>query len=381
MSVILTLNTGSSSIKFSVWNRDPFAPLAKGKTARLGHEAATLIFTAAGETSETALGLTDHRSAMDRILEALEPVLNGAEISGIGHRVVHGGVHRGAPELLNENELHVLEELVPLAPLHLPHSLTAIRAAMAAFPNVPQVACFDTAFHRSRPFVHDTYALPRRFYEEGVRRYGFHGLSYEYITGRLRHEEPDLLAGRVVIAHLGNGASACALKGGASVSTTMGFSALDGMAMGTRCGQLDPGVVLYLLDQGYDTAELTNLLYKESGLKALSDLSHDLRVLLASDASEAAQALDYYVARIRREIAALAADLGGLDGLIFCGGVGENAAPIRAQVAEGLGWIGVEIDPAANAKSAKELGTGTVRVLVMPTNEEQVIAEAVVGAL
>ena len=233
------------------------------------------------------------------------------------------------------------------------------------------------AFHRNHPFVNDTFALPRRFYEKGVRRYGFHGLSYDYISGELATTEPKLHAGRVVVAHLGSGASMCGLQGGQSIASTMGFSALDGLPMGTRSGQLDPGVLLYLMDQeGMSSGEISDLLYKESGLKGMSGLSNDMRELEASDDPHAAEAIDYFTFRIRRELGALAAALGGLDALVFCGGIGENSAHIRARVCEGMGWIGITLDAGKNAANARHISTGPVEVMVIPTNEELVIARA-----
>ena len=238
-----------------------------------------------------------------------------------------------------------------------------------------QVACFDTAFHRGHPFVNDTFALPRRFYEKGVRRYGFHGLSYDYISGDLARRLPE--ATRVVVAHLGNGASMCALRDGRSVASTMGFSALDGLPMGTRSGQLDPGVVLYLMEQeGMTAEEISDLLYKESGLKGMSGISNDMRELEASDDPRAAEAIDYFTFRIRRELGALAAVLGGLDAVVFCGGIGENSAMIRHRVCDGMGWLGITLDAAANRENAPVISSGAVRVMVIPTDEEIVIARA-----
>jgi acetate kinase len=270
---------------------------------------------------------------------------------------------------------------VPLAPLHQPHNLAAVAAARVSFPDALQVACFDTAFHRGHPWVNDTFALPRRFYDEGVRRYGFHGLSYDYITRKLRSDFPVLAKGRVVVAHLGNGASLCAVRDGRSIGSTMGFSALDGMPMGTRCGQLDPGVLLYLMDKGWSTADITAMLYKDSGLKGLSGLSHDMRTLLGSDAPEAAQAVEFFVFRLAREIGAMAAVLGGIDALVFTGGIGEHAAPIRARAVERLGFLGLSVDPAANAADATEIHDGATPILVLPTDEEGVIARAVAARL
>ena len=277
-----------------------------------------------------------------------------------------------------------LDGLAPFAPLHQPHNLAGIRAAMAAFPGVPQVACFDTAFHRNHPWVNDAFALPRALYDEGVRRYGFHGLSYDFIAGELARIAPQLAAGRVVVAHLGNGASMCAIQDGRSVASTMGFSALDGLPMGTRCGQLDPGVLLYLMDQkGMSAGQISDLLYRRSGLLGLSGLSNDMRTLEAADTPEAAQAIDFFVFRCQREVGAMAAALGGIDALVFCGGIGENSRLIRARICERLGWMGIEIDHTRNAANARVISAELARttVLVLPTDEELVIARAARAAV
>ncbi len=378
MSGIVTLNAGSSSIKFGVYLAAEEPQLLQvGQVENLGQNAQLLV---KGQ-DPLALGAADHAGAVQAILAAVEPVLDGRPVAGVGHRVVHGGMSYGAPQELTGEVIAALEQLIPLAPLHQPHNLAAVAAARAAFPQAVQLGCFDTAFHRGHPFVNDTFGLPRRFYEAGVRRYGFHGLSYDYITSCLRRDHPALAAGRVVIAHLGNGASMCAVRDGQSIGSTMGFSALDGLPMGTRSGQLDPGVMLYLLDQGMSVGDLTTLLYKESGLKGMSGISHDMRTLLASDDPHAAQALDYYVFRIRRELGAMAAVLGGLDGLVFTGGVGENAAEIRARVIEGLDFLGLNLDPAANETGGPKVGSGAAEILVIPTDEERVIARAVARTL
>lgn len=378
---ILTLNAGSSSLKFGLYDRAPEPALRRmGQVESLGAEA-TLILRGDDGKQETGIGRADHGAALAAILQALEPDLAGASVAGIGHRIVHGGPDFGAPEKLDAEKLAALEALIPLAPLHQPHNLAAIRAAAESFPDAVQVGCFDTGFHQGRPFVNDTYGLPRAYYARGVRRYGFHGLSYDYITGVLRRDFPDLARGRVVIAHLGNGASMTAVQDGRSVASSMGFSALDGLVMGTRCGQLDPGVMLYLLDQGMTGKELERLLYHESGLLGLSGIGHDMRILLASDDPNAVEALDYYIARLVREVGAMAAMLGGLDGLVFCGGVGENAAPIRARVLKRLAFLGLELDAQANTAGARRIGKGRVEALVIPTDEERVIARAVVSEL
>lgn len=378
MTGILTLNAGSSSIKFGVYLAGEEPKLLRaGQVENLGPVARLVI---KGEDPQE-IGAADHAAGVRAILDAVAPVLDGRNVAGVGHRIVHGGKTFGAPVELTDAVIGQLEAFVPLAPLHQPHNLAAVAAARDAFPDALQVGCFDTSFHKGHPFVNDTFALPRRFYDQGVRRYGFHGLSYDYITSCLRRDWPDLARGRVVIAHLGNGASMCAVENGRSIGSTMGFSALDGLPMGTRCGQLDPGVLLYLLDQGMGVQELTRILYTESGLKGLSELSHDMRTLLASDDPKAAQAVEYYVFRIRRELGAMAAVLGGLDGVVFCGGIGENADEIRARVIGGMEFLGLSLDAPANAAGQTRIGAGPVEVLVIHTDEEQVIARAVSRAL
>ena len=316
-------------------------------------------------------------------MAALDHIVPDSSVTAVGHRVVHGGPDFAAPAVVDGAVVAALDALVPFAPLHQPHNLAGIRAAMAEFPHAVQVACFDTAFHRTQPFVNDTFALPRRFYDKGIRRYGFHGLSYDYIAGELAARAPQLHAGRVVVAHLGNGASMCAMQGGRSIASTMGFTALDGLPMGTRSGQLDPGVVLYLLEQeGMGASAISDLLYKESGLLGLSGLSNDMRTLEASDRPEAGQAIAYFVARIRRELGGLAAALGGLDALIFTAGIGENARGIRERVCDGMDWLGIALDPARNACNAPVISgdASRVQVMVIPTNEERVIARAAAAA-
>ncbi|MEC7258035.1 MAG: acetate/propionate family kinase [Pseudomonadota bacterium] len=377
MSAILTLNAGSSSIKFAAYTQAEAPQLVgAGQVERIGGVARLDV-----DGTKTATDACDHASAVQAILGAIRPMLGGGHVAAVGHRIVHGGPDYAAPMVLTADVLTTLAGLIPLAPLHQPHNLAAVNAAQAAFTDAVQVGCFDTAFHQGHAFANDTYGLPRAFYDRGIRRYGFHGLSYDYIAGVLRRDFPDLAAGRVVVAHLGNGASLCGMRDGRSVSTTMGFSALDGLAMGTRCGQIDPGVILYLLDQGMGAPELTDLLYRQSGMLGLSGISHDMRTLLDSDAPEAAQALDYYIERLRREIGAMAATLGGIDALVFCGGVGENAAPIRARTVDGLAFLGLTLDSAANSANSQDIGSGAARILIIPTDEELVIARAATALL
>ncbi|WP_164661872.1 acetate/propionate family kinase [Tropicibacter sp. Alg240-R139] len=376
MSGLLTLNAGSSSIKFGVYlAADEPELLLLGQVENLGPVAQLMLSHPKKKTVE--IGPADHVSAVQAILEAIEPVLQGHVVTGVGHRIVHGGKTFTGPVELTHQVMGQLETLVPLAPLHQPHNLAAVRAAQAAFPDAVQIGCFDTSFHQGHSFVNDAFAIPRRFYEKGVRRYGFHGLSYDYITDTLKREHPILARGRVVIAHLGNGASMCAIKNGQSIGSTMGFSALDGLPMGTRCGQLDPGVLLYLMEQGHSAEAITHILYKKSGLLGLSEISHDMRTLLASDDRRAAEAIDYYVFRIKRELGAMVAVLGGLNAVIFCGGIGENSPEIRARILDEMEFMGLSLDADANHANEHVISDGVIPVLVIPADEERVIARAV----
>lgn len=383
---ILTLNSGSSSLKLGLFTED-LQTLAMGHVDRIGRrEAAMKIADAEGRPlpvpEHAPNDFATNAQALKTALEVFEADFPGLEVIAVGHRIVHGGIEHAKPELVTEALMKDLARLAPFAPLHQPHNLAGVRAAIEAFPGTPQIVCYDTAFHRGHPFVADTYALPRAYYEEGVRRYGFHGLSYDYIHGELARSEPELHAGRVVVAHLGSGASMCALMDGKSVASTLGFSALDGLPMGTRSGELDPGVVLYLMDQkGMGAQEISDLLYKQSGLLGMSGVSNDMRTLEGSDDPHAKEAIDYFCFRIKRELGAMAAALGGLDGVVFCGGIGENSAATRARVCAGMEWLGIEIDPEANAAHARTISTGKVRVMVIPTNEEIVIARAAKAVL
>ncbi len=385
MAHVLVLNAGSSSLKFGLFLQGPGdpQPLATGLVDRIGGAARLSLKSAAGEpllkTDLPADQAATHHGALHAALSEVETRFPDAAITAVGHRIVHGGRDYADPVELTPDVIAGLRTLVPFAPLHQPHNLAGVEAAMAEFPQARQVACFDTAFHRSHPFVNDTFALPRAYYEKGVRRYGFHGLSYDYISGALADMAPTLHAGRVVVAHLGNGASMCGMLAGRSLASTMGFSALDGLPMGTRSGQLDPGVLLYLLEQErMDAPAISDLLYKQSGLLGLSGISHDMRTLEGSDDPHARQAIDYFTFRIRRELGGLAAALEGLDAVVFTGGIGENSARIRHQVCTGMGWIGIELDKDANAANATVISSdlSRVRVLVIPTNEELVIARA-----
>ncbi|WP_422374806.1 acetate/propionate family kinase [Roseibium sp.] len=376
--VILVLNSGSSSIKFTLFAGA--RELLSGQISGLG---ATPHIKLASKVTDTRIDRPlnaeegrSHGSAMGTLLPLLEAELGGRPVDAVGHRVVHGGVVHAEPLRITPEILSDLRSLEPLAPLHQPHNLAGIEAATKAFPDALQTACFDTAFHRKHPWVNDTFALPRPFYEEGVRRYGFHGLSYEYICSYLKSARPDVYAGRVIVAHLGNGASMCAIRDGQSIGSTMGFTALDGLPMGTRCGQLDPGVVLYLLTtKGMSPEEVSDLLYKGSGLKGLSGISQDMRTLTESNDPKAAEAIDYFVFRIRRELGAMAAVLGGLDTIVFTGGIGENAALIRERVCADQDWLGLAIDKARNEVREEDISApgSSIKVLVIPTNEEEMI--------
>lgn len=376
---ILTLNAGSSSLKFALFDDAGGARRLSGEIEGVGVEGAQAELTLKdGESERTrAVEAGDHAAALLAAFDAVE----GERIAAVGHRIVHGGAQFDRPVIVDAETESRIEALSPLAPLHQPHNLAALRAARKAWPDAVQVACFDTAFHRSHPFTADAFALPRRYYEAGVRRYGFHGLSYEFLSQRLTGLEGGAPQ-RAVLAHLGSGASLCAVKDGVSCDTSMGFSALDGLPMATRCGQLDPGVLLYLMaEEGLDAKALTRLLYKESGLKGLSGTSGDMRVVEAGETAAARDAYAYFIARCQREIAALCAPLEGLDALVFSAGIGERSPGVRAAICRGLGWLGVTLDAGANAAATEEAALisapdSAVRVWMIPTDEEQVIARA-----
>jgi len=382
--IILVLNAGSSSLKFAAFTVTPAGPEPRfaGQVEGIGATPRLVARNAAGDSLvghrwEGGDARADHAAALGLIVQGLDAALKGEPILAIGHRVVHGGTGFAAPVRIDDATLAALERLAPLAPLHQPHNLVGIRAAAEHFPGVPQVACFDTAFHRTQNRVAETFALPPKFYEDGIRRYGFHGLSYEYIARRLASEDTVLGGGRLVVAHLGNGASLCAIRGGKSCASTMGFTALDGIPMGTRSGQIDPGVVLYMLDTlGMTTAEVKTLLYSGSGLKGMSGVSQDVREIEAAGTEAAEHALEHFAFRVRREIGAMAASIGGIDALVFTAGIGENAHGVRARICAGLEFLGVTLDPARNAANAAEISVAgaPVKVLVRRTDEEGMIA-------
>lgn len=373
---VLTLNAGSSSLKLALY--DGQSVLARGLADRIGAEGTLRLRNGAGADLAVGGACTDHRAALASLIEGLARAFPGLRVQAVGHRVVHGGPDFAAPCRIDARVLAALEALVPFAPLHQPHNLSGIRAAMAAFPGALQVACFDTAFHRGQGRVADTYAMPGALYDQGIRRYGFHGLSYASIARTLAARFPALARGRVVVAHLGNGASLCAMAGGRSVATTMGFTALDGLPMGTRSGQIDPGVVLHLIRQGQTVDQVEDLLYRRAGLLGLSDLSHDMRTLEESDSPAAALAIAHFVARVQQGVGAMAAALGGLDALVFTAGIGENAQAVRAAVVGGLGHLGLAADRSRNAGNASDISavTARARTLVIPTDEEGEIARA-----
>ncbi len=384
---LVTLNAGSSSLKFAVFSRDGAERRMTGHVDGVGAETAHLTLKQpAGELIERTLRRGgSHEGALEAALEMLAEVA-GETVHAVGHRIVHGGAQFEEACAITPEVEAKLERLVPLAPLHQPHNLAAVATARRAFPDAVQVACFDTAFHSRHSFAADAFALPRRYFDAGVRRYGFHGLSYAFLTAALAGHE-GAMPPRAILAHLGSGASLCAIRDGVSVDTTMGFSALDGLPMATRCGQIDPGVLLYLMAQeGIGADALSDLLYRESGLKGLSGTSGDMRAVVKAGTFQAAEALDYFIARCQREIGGLSAMLQGLDALVFSAGIGEHSPDVRKRICAGLGWLGVELDDGKNASAggapARISASGSrVSVWMIPTDEEAVIASATAQVL
>ena len=376
MNAILVLNAGSSSLKFSVFSADTLKATLTGQIEGIGSlphfkvkEFDEIIVDEYWQSSE----LNNHDDALKQLLSFLNEHLYQRLIA-VGHRVVHGGMDYSKPVLINETVLDKLDSLISLAPLHNPHNIAAIRAVLAQRPDLPQVACFDTAFHRQQDTLAKLFGLPYSYYEQGIQRYGFHGLSYEYIVSAL---PPELTQQRLIVAHLGSGASLCAIDKGRSVATTMSFTALDGLMMGTRAGNIDAGVLLYLLQQGFSEKQLEELLYKHSGLLGLSGISNDMRVLLESNKPRAKLAVDYFIYRISREVGSLIAALKGLDAIIFTAGIGENSADIREKVIEQLSWLGIIYNASANYQNAQCItdADSYIQVYVLPTNEELMIAK------
>ena len=390
MDTILVVNAGSSSVKFQVFSVNGEGTLRRHIKGQMDGIGSRPRLRASGATGNP---LADRAYP----IEAVPDVPAAMEVAGdwlrgelriqpmaVGHRVVHGGPEYERPILIHHGVVACLERFIPLAPLHQPHNLAPIRSILANFPTLPQVACFDTAFHRSHDAVADHYAIPHQLHAEGVRRYGFHGLSYEYISKALLKVAPEIANGRVVVAHLGSGASMCAMKDGQSVESTMGFTALDGLPMGTRPGQLDPGVVLYLMcEKGMSASKVQDFLYRDCGLKGLSGVSNDMRELEASDDSKAKLAIDSFVYRIGLNAGMLAAALQGLDAFVFTAGIGENSSSIRARIAEKLAWLGVILDPAQNSTHAGKISQfdSRIPVYVVPTDEELMIAQHTLALL
>ena len=382
---VLVINAGSSSIKFSLYlSEEGIKPIltCKGQVEGIDVSPHFLVKAPTGQVLHERRWLDtpdiSHEDLFKHLIDWVEDHLGEVRLRAAGHRVVHGGAVYSAPMLITDALLDELEELVPLAPLHQPHNLAPIRALRQVHPDLIQVACFDTAFHRSNPWQAQTFALPRRLTMEGVKRYGFHGLSYEYIARTLKAYAPATARAKVVAAHLGNGTSMCAIDSGKSVASTLGFTALDGLPMGTRSGALDPGVVLYLMQQkGMSATEVEDLLYRKSGLLGVSGVSSDMRVLLDSLEPRAAEAVELFVYRIARELGSLAAALGGLDALVFTGGIGENAARIRTRVCALGAWLGLKIDEEANEQNAPLISAldSRVSIWVIPTDEEMMIAK------
>ena len=389
MDTILVVNAGSSSVKFQVFAVDGDGRLRrqiKGQMDGIGNRPRLRATGATGEKlAERAYPIESVADVPAALQVAADWLRDERQIKplAVGHRVVHGGPDYDRPVLIDHGVVSRLDRYSALAPLHQPHNLAPIRALLANFPSLPQVACFDTAFHRAHDDLADCYAIPRRFHEEGVRRYGFHGLSYEYISKTLPKVAPEISGGRVIVAHLGSGASMCALRGGQSVESTMGFTALDGLPMGTRPGQIDPGVILYLISaKGMSPSQVQDFLYRDCGLKGLSGVSNDMRELQSSEEPNARFAVEYFVYRAALNAGMLAAALQGVDAVVFTAGIGENSESIRARIAERLGWLGVALDPAENARHALRISRpDTTPVYVVPTDEELMIAQHTLSVL
>jgi len=375
---ILVLNAGSSSVKFCLYERGTARAVLRGQVQGIGQTPRVAIQGADGAAlvDEACSAATSHAAAVDAIMQAIAHHAADCRLRAAGHRVVHGGATYAAPVRVTPHVLADLRALVPLAPLHQPHNIAAIAALAAALPALPQVACFDTAFHRTQPEVAQAIALPSVITSRGVRRYGFHGLSYEYVAEALSTLDAAAARGRTIVAHLGNGASMCAIQAGRSIATSMGFTPLDGLVMGTRAGSLDPGVVLYLLSTGgLDLPAVEHLLYHEAGLLGVSGLSSDMRTLLASADPSAQAAVELFCYRAVREIGSLAAALGGVDALVFTGGIGEHAAAVRARIVRAIEWLGTELDEEANERHGPCISArgSRVRAWVVPTDEERMI--------
>lgn len=385
--LIAVVNAGSSSLKFSLLDAkhtDLRVLIDRLDDSQACQPWASIKDSEGNLLFHGPIAVENHGEAIEWLFNWLDHEKPTSRPYAVGHRVVHGGSTLVKPCLVDAETMALMKSLIPLAPLHQPHNLAPIRYIAELLPHLPQVACFDTAFHATQALVEKTFALPKAYFAGGIRRYGFHGLSYEYVSGALRDKHPSAAQGRGIICHLGNGASLCAVHNGRSIATTMGFTALEGIPMGTRCGSIDPGVLLHLLEQGQMTAaQLSNLLYKQSGLLGLSGLSADMRDLLASGTPEAAEAVEYFCYRIAREIGSLAAALGGLDTLVFTGGIGENAAYVRSRICTLSQWLGLIIEEEANKAHSETLHhhDSAVSIYIIPTNEERIIANHVVELL
>ncbi|MGC4078944.1 MAG: acetate/propionate family kinase [Rubrivivax sp.] len=391
-SACLVLNAGSSSLKFSVFRDDPtrarLQPVLSGQVSGIGGtarlEAKDAERRVIAERYWSADQSLSRQDLLDHVLAWISTTLADDHVVAVGHRVVHGGPDIAEPRVVSPALIEELQQLVPLAPLHQPHNIAPMRLIAERFPDMPQVACFDTAFHRGQPWVTRTYALPKELTADGVCSYGFHGLSYEYVSRTLLAARPELARSRIVICHLGNGSSVCAVQNGRSVDTSMGFTALDGVPMGTRSGSLDPSVIFYLVrEYGMTLEDVETLLYTRSGLLGVSGLSNNMKVLLESTDADAHQAVELFCFRVAKEVAAQSASIGGLDALVFTGGIGENAPRVRELIAERLAWLGVELDSHANAARCDEIGAERARVrsFVVPTNEELMIAQHTLALL
>ncbi len=379
LSQILVLNAGSSSIKFAIYEEgERLNRTVQGMISGIGSGTAFSARDGQGALpGNLPPDTVNHEGALAWLFDWLESGRHARHLLGAGHRVVHGGEHRDAPLIVDDSSIAELDALAPLAPLHQPHNLAAIKALRKLRPELAQVACFDTAFHRTQSALAQSFALPRSITEQGLRRYGFHGLSYEHISETLPAALGSRAEGRVIVAHLGNGASLCAMRNRRSIATTMGFSTLDGLIMGTRCGTIDPGVLFYLMhERGMTSIAVEELLYRQSGLLGVSGISNDMRTLLESKDPRAADAVSQFVYRAVLEIGALTAALEGLDALVFTGGIGEHAVAIRSKICEKLGWLGITLDSTANSHSSQQISRNdsAVVVCVIPTDEEAVIA-------
>lgn len=382
--MILVINTGSSSVKFAVYGMaddGATSPLCRGQVKHLGSSPR---FSVSGKDTPTIIDLeldagsvSGHSESVEWILSWIDSNIPGAQIAAVGHRVVHGGAEFTTPVIVDKEILKELTELEKHAPLHQPYNVAGITAIMKSHPGITQVACFDTAFHRTQPKVSEMFGIPDEYFKSGVRRYGFHGLSYEYIVSKMHEIDPAISDGRLIAAHLGNGASMCAIDGGKSIATTMGFTALDGLPMGTRSGSIDPGVIFYLIrDKGFTIEQVEDLLYRKSGLLGISGITNDMETLTSSKEPGARLAVEYFTYRCIREMGSLTAALGGLDALVFTGGIGENSSIVRERVCRGLGWLGIGIEKEKNAANEELISTPGISpaVYVIQTNEELVIA-------